>query len=111
MCVRVCVYAYVCMHAYTHMYTVSVCVRMCVRARMCVCVCVCVRIGVCVCVCVCKVPYMHGMPAHPPGTVGIMKAMMAFEKRGEFATTTAVDVIMDSGASFRDTVSIVTGVS
>ena len=45
------------------------------------------------------------------GTLGAMKAFFVFEKHGEFGQSTAEDIVKAKGISFKDTLSIVTGVS
>ena len=56
-CIRACVYSYVCIH--NMCLCVYRCVCVCVCARICVCVCVCVRTYVCVCVCMCVCVHVH----------------------------------------------------
>ena len=45
------------------------------------------------------------------GPVGLMRAMLTYEKHGTHGRATAEDVVQERGVSFKGTVSIVTGVS
>ena len=45
------------------------------------------------------------------GRFGAMKAIFMYEKHGKYGKSSAEDIVKDKGADFKDTVSIVTGVS
>ena len=53
MCVRVCVYVFVCVRLFVCVY-----VRVCVRLCVCVCVYVCAYVCICMCLCVCVCVYV-----------------------------------------------------
>ena len=45
------------------------------------------------------------------GHLGVVKAFLMFEKHGKYGRSTAEEIVEQKGGNFKDTVSIVTGVS